>query len=116
MTTDDRPFARYDADAGTIEVAIVPSGLPRLTSVLPAPFATEDERLRLVLNARMSAHIDGYWIVEERPIRNVAFDKRGEKTSTRFVVRPCRTEAEATETVRLIQGHLDAIAAAKVVA
>lgn len=111
MTTiDDRPFARYDSEAGTIEVAIVPSGLPRLTSVLPAPMVSEDERIRMVLNARRSAHIDGYWIAEERPIHNAAFDRRGEKTSTRFVVRPCRTEAEAAETARLIQAHLDALA------
>ncbi|MBE3073138.1 MAG: hypothetical protein IMZ67_09200 [Acidobacteria bacterium] len=87
-----RPFARYDPEAGTIEVAIVPSGLPRLTSVLAAPFTSADERLRRVLDARRSAHIDGYWIAEERPMHNAAFDERGEKTSTRFVGPPLPDE------------------------
>lgn len=108
-----REFARYDIDAGTIEVAIVPSGLPQLTSILPAPFMSDEDRIAAVWDARRSAHLDGYWIVEQRPVRNAAFDRRGERTSTRFVVRPCRTEAEAAETVQLIQGHLSDIASAK---
>ena len=89
-----RAFARYGAD-GDFEVAIVPDGLPRLTSLLPAPMMDEGRRAALVERARRAAILDGYHVVSQRCVRNPAFDGRGEKTSTRFVVRPCRDKREA---------------------
>lgn len=89
-----RTFARYGAD-GDFEVAIVPDGLPRLTSLLPAPMMDEVRRAALVERARRAAILDGYHIVSRRRVHNPAFDGRGEKTTTRFVVRPCRDKREA---------------------
>lgn len=112
VSVDVRDFAAYDPDARTIEVAIVPSGLPRLTSLFPCPGGTETERQQRVAEVRRAAWFSGYYIVEERRVRNEAFDRRGEKTTTRFVVRPCRNEDEAAAVIANIQAGLDELARA----
>jgi hypothetical protein len=89
-----RDFARYNAD-GDFEVVILPDGLPRLTSLLPAPMMCEDRRAALIEQARCAAILSGYHIVSQRCVRNPAFDGPGEKTSTEFVMRPCKNKREA---------------------
>ena len=102
-----RDFARYDADGG-FDVAIVPDGLPRLTSLLPAPMVDEAGRAAMVERARQAAALDGYHVVSCRRVRNPAFDTRGEKTTTRFVVRPCRDKREAAAVAAQIGAILGA--------
>ena len=104
MVQDDvvREFARYTAD-GSVEVLVIPDGLPRLTSLLPAPIMDETRRLSLIERAHRSAILDGYHIVSERRIRNPVFDGPGEKTTTSFVVRPCRNKKEAAAAVEQIR-------------
>jgi hypothetical protein len=82
-------------DGGTLVVAIVAEGLPEFTGEVPAPMCSEIERAERVENARRGIWLDGMFIESERRVRNPAFDKRGEKTTTELKWRPCKTQDEA---------------------
>jgi hypothetical protein len=101
MITPSR-FAKYDED-GNVSVAIVEDGLPQMWYNLPAPLVTEVVRQARVDEAKRSAWLEGYWIVSERRTRNPVFDKRGEKSTTELVVRPCRNEDEAAAVLERIR-------------
>lgn len=83
-------------ESGELEVLTDPKG-PVFTAVVPAPFTTDAERQERVEAARREIVLDGYLITRERLIRNDAFDKRGEKTTTEFVFRPARDLDEARQ-------------------
>lgn len=56
------------------------------TEVLPAPFMSEEAIRARVEERRREIIASGGIIVSERRIRNIAFDRRGERTTTQIVV------------------------------
>ncbi|MEP7339346.1 MAG: hypothetical protein ABI977_16535 [Acidobacteriota bacterium] len=106
-------FATY-TDGG-VTVAIVPSGLPVIEGIIPAPFMTEAARASLLDGMRSGLWASGCWIEKEWRVRNDCFDEKGEKTSTKFRARPCKTEAECkfvlskiAEILNVGQEHMNA--------
>jgi hypothetical protein len=98
----ERMYARYFS-GGRVDVCYSPDGLPSFEAVCPAPFVSETERQRKVDAARRGIVLDGAVITSERRIRNDAFDKRGEKTTTKFCARICKNEDEARAAVDRIE-------------
>lgn len=81
--------------AGAISVAINPEGLPSFESVVPCPMQPIDKRDRELADAKDAIYMQGYYITAEKLIRNEAFDKRGEKTTTQISFRICKNDNEA---------------------
>lgn len=88
-----KDFVTYHDD-GTFDIGIRCDDAQMLHEV-PAPMMSEIERQELIQKFRDNMAIHGYWIESEWRVRNSVFDKRGEKTTTEFTVRPCRTKDEA---------------------
>ena len=63
--------------------------------VVPAPMMSEIDREKEVNVVRRNAWRGGYIITEERRVHNPAFDKRGEKSTTKIKIRPVKTQGEA---------------------
>jgi len=62
---------------------------------IPAPMMEEAERQKRVSAFRLGVYAQGCVIEREWRVHNPVFDKRGEKTTTKFVIRPVATEDEA---------------------
>ena len=62
--------------------------------VIPAPMMSETKRQELVEKYRIGAWARGCVIEKEWRVRNPVFDKKGEKTTTKFRIRPANTEDE----------------------
>jgi len=84
-----------DKDEPMIRVS--PDGLPGGTALIPAPTLTVPERKKEVQRARCSLACEGYYITSQKRIRNVAFDKKGIRTTTKLEYRTCKTVEEAKE-------------------
>ena len=63
--------------------------------VFPAPMVDEIERQKRLEKFRLSIWARGCVIDKEWRVRNTVFDKKDEKTTTKFKIRPARNEAEA---------------------
>ncbi len=94
MKSIQHGYVTYHAD-GSVNVLIDKEGLPEMTSALPAPFMDAIARDRSVAKAIDGKYLSGYFLIEQKQIRNIAFDKDGEKTTTEFRYRACKNEDEA---------------------
>jgi len=59
--------------------------------ICPAPMMPETERQKRVADIRKSIYTNGCMIEKEWRVHNPVFDKKGEKTTTKFRIRPART-------------------------
>jgi len=80
---------------GHVSVGINAEGLPAFESVVPCPMKPIDKREQEVQEAKDTIYMSGYFITAEKLIRNEAFDKPGEKTTTQISFRTCKNEEEA---------------------
>ena len=62
--------------------------------IYPAPMMTEIDRQKRLDDFRLNIYGNGCVIEKEWRVRNPVFDKRGEKTTTMFKIRPAQTEDE----------------------
>ena len=79
------------------------------TSIIPCPNCSEIEIQDKIKKGRLCLYAEGFIVTEERRIRNSAFDKKGEKTSTRLVWRQIKNEDEAKFIVRELKGFANKI-------
>jgi len=93
---------------GNVSVAMNPAGLPSFESVVPSPMQPLDKRERVVSDARDSIHMQGYFITAEKLIRNMAFDKRGEQSTTQISFRICKNEDEAAYVIGKVKAIVEA--------
>jgi hypothetical protein len=107
MKATQRGAATY-AEDGTVTIAIRADGLPAAVGLTPVPFASEAERQQRIAAARDDLHLRGYFIESERRVRNEAFDKRGQKTTTEWRYRVCKNKDEAAAVLAQIARILDA--------
>lgn len=78
-------------------IKVSPDGLPSGIALIPAPLLTVAERKVEVKRARCSLACDGFFITSENRVRNVAFDKKGIRTTVKIQYRTCKTVEEARE-------------------
>ncbi len=72
----------------------MPNELISADCCIPAPMMSETQRQELVQKYRIGAWVRGCIIEREWRVHNPVFDKKGEKTTTVFRVRPARTDDE----------------------
>ena len=72
----------------------MPTELISADCVIPAPMMSETERQKRVEQYRLGAWARGCVIEKEWRVRNPVFDKKGEKTTTMFRIRPARSADE----------------------
>ena len=97
-------FAKY-YDDGTIEIFGNEEGYPRFSGVIPAPDVntqSEEERKKRFDVACASISIQGYYFTKKRRIRNIAFDKPGQKTTLSVEYRACKNKREINEVHDLV--------------
>ena len=94
---------------GHVSVAINPEGLPSFESVVPCPMQSIDKREKAVAAAKDTIYMQGYLVTAEKLIRNEAFDKRGEKTTTQISFRICKTDGEAEYVIGKVKTIVDTI-------
>lgn len=90
-------YVTYYKD-GQFEISVHPEGLPRIEGVIPAPdvwMSSEEKRVEFFDTSVMKIYLSGWYVVSQRRIRNTAFDKKGQKTTMKVIVRPCKTKKEA---------------------
>lgn len=66
----------------------------KATCIFPCPGVDEAERQRRLNEHRKNVWGNGCIIESETRIHNPVFDKKGEKTTTKMVMRPARTDDE----------------------
>lgn len=89
-------YCKYHDD-GTIEVFGNDEGYPRYTGVCPAPDVnTKDgvERQKRYDEAINGITLQGYFITDQKLIKNAVFDKKGQKTTLEIKYRPCMNKSE----------------------
>ena len=62
--------------------------------ICPAPMITEIERQKRLEEFRLCIWANGCIIEKEWRVYNPVFDKKGEKTTTKFLVRPAKDKSE----------------------
>ena len=62
--------------------------------IIPAPMMSEAERQKRVEQYRLCAWANGCIIEREWRVHNPVFDKKGEKSTTMFRIRPAKTKDE----------------------
>jgi hypothetical protein len=65
--------------------------LLRADCICPAPGMSEIDRQKCVADMRKSIYANSCVIEKEWRVRNLIFDKKGEKSTTMFRIRPART-------------------------
>lgn len=80
---------------GHVSVAISADGLPSFEALVPCPMMPIGIREFEVAGAKDAIYMQGYFITADKLIRNKAFDKGGEKTTTQLSARVCKNEEEA---------------------
>lgn len=63
-------------------------------TIFPAPMVTETERQKRLEKHRLSIWANGCVIEKEWRVHNPVFDEKGEKTTTKFLVRPAKDKGE----------------------
>jgi hypothetical protein len=101
------PFCKYHDD-GSIEVFGTNGGYPRYKGVIPAPNInhTEEERTASHKKACDDLTLQGYLFTKKRLIRNIGFDRPGEKTTLSVAYRPCKDETEIKQVFEQIRDIL----------
>ncbi len=103
-------FAEYSADIKTFEIFGNKEGLPKIKGVIPAPdinHTSEEEREKTFKKVLDNITIEGFYIIKTQRIRNMAFDKKRQKTTLSVEYRPCKNEEEiklVAERIRKILG------------
>ena len=98
------PFAKY-YDDGTIEIFGNEEGLPAISGTIPAPdinTSSEEERQKRFDQVCAGISLQGYFFTKKQRIRNIAFDKPGQKTTLSIRYRPCKNEKEIKEVHALV--------------
>ena len=62
--------------------------------IIPAPMMSEIKRQEIVQRNRLAVWANGCVIEKEWRIHNPVFDKKREKTTTKFLIRPVKTDDE----------------------
>lgn len=62
--------------------------------IYPAPMVSETERQKRLEQYRIGVWARGYIIEKEWRVHNPVFDKKGEKTTTKMLIHPAKTEDE----------------------
>jgi len=62
--------------------------------IYPAPIVSETERQKRLERYRLQVWGNGCVIEKEWRVHNPVFDKKGEKTTTKMLIRPAKTEDE----------------------
>jgi hypothetical protein len=93
-------FLSIHPDSGEVEILIDREPWLRYEFVVPAPFASDEDRALLVQQAKDSIWLHGLHVAACEPVHNDAFDEPGKQTSTRLVARPCMDEEEAHEVAK----------------
>ena len=73
----------------------MPTELISANCICPAPMMSESDRQELIKAMRKSIYAHKCVIEKEWRTHNPVFDKKGEKSTTMFQVRPARTRDEA---------------------
>lgn len=94
--------------SGEAAIGISADGLPAMESVVPCPWGSPEQIEQAVKEATESIHIGGYFITGSKLIRNQAFDKRGEKTTTQISFRACKNEKEAEYVLSKVKTIIEA--------
>lgn len=92
---------------GHVSVGITEDGRPSFESVVPCPWGTPEKIERALDKAKESIYMQGYFITSTKLIRNEAFDKRGEKTTTQISFRTCKTEDEAKFVIGKVESIIE---------
>lgn len=74
--------------------------------IFPAPMVDEIERQKRLGKFRLSIWAIGCVIEKEWRVKNPVFDKKGEKTTTMFKVRPTKDKSEAEFILSKLNGEL----------
>lgn len=80
---------------GRIEIIVTADGYPMCEGPVPAPWMSEIERAKVVQQQREAIWMRGMFITAEQRVRNEAFDKRNERTTTKIKYRMCKNADEA---------------------
>ena len=99
------PFAKYYDDGTIIEIFGNKEGLPAITGTIPAPdinTSSEEERQKRFDQVCAGITLQGYFFTRKQRIRNIAFDKPGQKTTLSIRYRPCKNEKEIKEVRALV--------------
>ncbi|HUV46283.1 MAG TPA: hypothetical protein VMW45_04370 [Dehalococcoidia bacterium] len=72
--------------------------------ICPAPMMSEIDRQKRVTDMRKSIYVNRCVIEKEWRVRNPVFDKKGEKSTTMFRIRPARTVDELEFIVKELEG------------
>ena len=72
--------------------------------VFPSPMVDEIERQKRLDKFRSSIWANGCIIEKEWRVYNPVFDKKGEKTTTKFKIRPAKTESEIDFVISKLEG------------
>lgn len=104
-------YAIYRESDGTVNVTIglhatAPDVMEVRTIAAPAIWADDAERMLRVERAKAQIALRGLTISWLKKVRNPAFDKPEERTTTVIAVRPCRTQDEATDVLRQIMDYI----------
>jgi len=95
---------------GEAVIKINKDGLPEFEALVPCPFTSPENRDKEVREAINSVYMQGYFLTGQKLIRNIAFDKRREKTTTQVSFRACKNKDEAT----FVLGQVKRIVEAKI--
>lgn len=90
---------------GMVTIVISSDGVPSCVGLVLAAMMTEKKREERVNEAIDSAYLYGWFVESQTRIRNDAFDKPGEKTTTKLSLRACKTEDEGC----FVLGKVEAI-------
>jgi len=72
--------------------------------IFPAPMVDEIERQKRLDKFRLSIWANKCVIEKEWRVHNPVFDRKGEKTTTKFKIRPARTESELDFLISRLEG------------
>jgi len=91
---------------GEVVIYISEDGLPSAEALVPAPMMSEIEREKVINKAIDSAYMGGWFVKAQKRIRNDAFDRGKEKTTTQLSLRTCRTKDEAEMVIGKVRSIL----------
>jgi len=92
---------------GSTEIQIDEKGYPGGDALIPAPFMTEDEIENEVKEAKKEYWMQGYYIQSVSKIRNPAFDKPDQMTTTKITFRACKNKGEAEFVLKKFKTMVD---------
>ena len=91
------------SEDGKLSLKYFPADPNQSWGIIPAPMMTEIAREAVVKKAMEDLWLQGYWVNIDGRVKNKAFDKGEEKTSTALSWRYCHTEDEAKFVIGKVQ-------------